>query len=62
MNKSEIYCYMEDENGGFICYSEHKNGFPNATLCMEGTKEKVEEYLNMEVSKDCISIQKNIKI
>lgn len=51
-------CYIEDCNGGFICYSNDKEHFlknHDKVVCCEGSKEDVEEYLNMKISESMIT-------
>lgn len=41
-------CYIEDCNGGFICYSKDKKYFlenHDKIVCCEGSKSDIEEYL-----------------
>ena len=44
----DIYCYVEDFDGGFVCYKEDVKHFPNASVCIEGTKEEIEEYVHIK--------------
>ncbi|SCJ49250.1 Uncharacterised protein [uncultured Clostridium sp.] len=51
-------CYIEDCNGGFLCYSKDKEYFlknNDKVICCEGEKLDVEEYLNMKISDDMIT-------
>lgn len=48
------YCYIESELGGIICSFKDSKYFLNAedsaTLCYQGTKEEVENYLGVKIT------------
>lgn len=53
MLKIEKLSYLEDENGGFLCYEKDKEKFIKefkATICFEGTKKEMEDYLKIDIS------------
>lgn len=56
--KPTTICYMEDWNGGILCYSDDKEYFlnqrTNPSLCIEGTKEEVEEYIHGKINREQI--------
>lgn len=52
-------CYIEDQNGGFLCYSKDKEYFLknyDKVVCCEGDKLEVEKYLNRNISNEMITI------
>ena len=56
--KSLELCYIEDYLGGFVCYKKDSKIFlsseHSSVICCEGTKEELEEYLQMKLTEDDI--------
>lgn len=49
--------YIEDCNGGFICYSKDKDYFlrdKDRVICYEGDKLELEKYLNRHIDEQMI--------
>jgi hypothetical protein len=57
-------CYIEDCIGATICYEYEKEYFLSldecATICFEGTREELEEYLGHKIIEKYISRKREI--
>lgn len=59
------YYYMEDFNGGFICYEKDKDFYltleSNPVICAYGSKEDIEGYLGCPFVERVVSIPPYIR-
>lgn len=56
------YCYIEDVNGGFVCFLEDKEYFlkeyEDSSSIIEGSKKEVEDYLRIHINEFSVKIPK----